>query len=430
MVYRKILTILMAGLVLGGMEITHHIQAQSIPENLPIVAWVGANQLWVSDANGNVRVRVGEDVQAAALSPNRTQIAYHTGENLSVLAVDSGDVVASLSADIFLANPAIPDSAPRFSTPYWVSDTTLWFNTIDFYTSAYGYENRHDIQQWNIAENKPTEIAPPGAGGVLLPSPDHSKIAVYRPGHYQDFSDPAVIEILDVATGEIIGDPITFPTVATGSEVDWFPSITWSQSSDAIGFSIPDPDLLYFAADEFPTTQICVMAIRGDTDCQWPSIAFPAQPIFEPDLSAWAALQPDSSGWALVIGMASDESLEHLRVLPRDVLFPRMANHILVEPIDWLDEAHFLVRAIFDDPPQTQILSVDVTSGTYQAWPDETATSVITNLQPLGDSLYAIAYGDFSSTQVMIYDTVAQIATPLRMPTTTENVGWIAFALR
>lgn len=425
MAFRRFVPIFIIGLLLIGGKIANRAQSQSATTR-PIVAWVGANQLWVSDTAGNARLLVDGNVEAASLSPDRSQIAYHTREDLTILAVDSGEVIATLATDVLTPNPEIPESTPQFSTPYWISETTLWLNTLDFFTAGYGYENRYDIQQWRIAENQLTEIAPPGAGGIFIPSPDRSKMAVYRPGYYQDTSNRAVIEIWDVATGEILGEPNSFVTVATGSEVDWYPNITWSASGNAIGFSIPNPDLLYFAPDALPATQICIMAVLEKVDCQEYVISFPAQPIFNADLSQWVAFQPTQSSWALVVG-ASDENL---RTIARESLLPGIVGNIIAEPILWLDESHVLIRAILENPFRTQMVNIDITSGEAEAWPDETTAEVVLNLQPLGQDFYAIVYGDFSRTQVMIYDEKTRASILLTMSTPTENIGWVAFALR
>lgn len=83
-----------------------------------------------------------------------------------------------------------------------------------------------------------TTLLTPGQGGAFTLSPDGGTAAIVR---------PTSIGLVNSDGTGLRPDLVTFPMVITYSEYQWYPKLTWSPDSRAVGAAIPSADPL--AAD-------------------------------------------------------------------------------------------------------------------------------------------------------------------------------------
>lgn len=393
--------------------------AQVGVSNFPIIVWIDSNgQLWITNEAGEARVLVDEPVVNASLSPDQTQLAYTTQENLVVLDLQTNAKIATLASATLAQNIELPaENQLAFGAPQWVSSSQLWFMTrfVSIAQSTY----RYDIQTWEFMENRVVEIAPPNQGGQPIISPNLNFAAIYRPGRYGDENYLATIELRDIRNGQLIHAPITFPAVATGSEMAWFPNIVWDNTGTKIAFTMPLPDLLYMDRTQLPPTPVCTLEARQEAElyCQNFTMAYFANPVFQPDLNTFAFAQTtlNGTGTEIIVGEMATGEYQTIQ----------LADGSLVEPILWLDDNRLLLREISGIESATPYLfSINLENPVPMLWPDENIAHQIINLQKVGEGQFALAVGDFANVTVMLYDEPNASLHPL---IELKNVSWVAF---
>ncbi len=377
------------------------------------VAWIFNGQLWVSINSESAEMLVETDVVWAALSPQQHHIAYvrdsglassaelvilNLAERKEVVALDSN----ALSADL------PPDQIPTFSVPVWIDEATLVFNTLVKFPGPPGVASRDDLQRLDL-DGTLTELASPGTAGAITISPNRHYLAVTAPGSESD----GFVQILEAINGQPVTLPFSFASVLTGSEIHWTPRITWKYDSSMIGFAIPDPELLYAdLGHDLPPTQVCTLTIDDERVCTEVLMAYPAQPIWDDDLSYIAYAQPDSQNANL-----------------RQLVFGRLAReqHQLVwghwlEPVLWLDDDTLLFQELGGDAPG--LYMVRLNGGAVEPWmPDGRQ---VRNMQIIMPDILVLATGDHAEVTVGLYETRQEIFTPIA----SLNNGHVLFSQR
>ncbi len=364
---------------------------------LPVAAWIFNGQLWVSNDNGDTRLLDEGYVLQATLSPNQSLIAaivnqeINQTDSIEVIDIATGDTLLTFGSETL----ATSNERLGFSRPIWVNDSAIWFNTIELFEGPPGFENRYDIYQLDL-DGSITEQFGVGTGGTMMLSPDRKKIAISRAGEYQNQYQPSVIQIFEIATQNNLSDPFEFPAVATGSEISWSPAIQWNNESSMIAFAIPTPDLIYAQAD-LPITQICLLSIDAASICSDEQMGYPAQPVWNTDLTRVAYQQQ----------ILSSENFNSRAIVFGEYDEMGTANLVILDPIDnlpqpilWLDDGTLLFQETFTPPPN--LYSVGLQDQEIQGW--QPNGQIILNFQQLNETTLLLATGDYANTTISIYD--------------------------
>lgn len=261
------------------------IQAQDSESSRTMVAWEADNQIFVWETGDDAprlvttldesvritRVLLAPDGQHILLdewmsvessSPSSATLLERVYILDTASNVDSQPRLLFESSD--LITQADSEATGLMFNVNWVNPTTLYFNTYEVTGQNLGDTN-DDLWRVDIITGELRLMFPPTMGGLVFPSPDASLLAVITPGVYQETD--VTITLTDTRPRPEIEPRVifSFPAVSTGSELPFYPSMTWLDER-TIWMEIPDPDLIYQLGDDVQPTQLWeIDVLTGET---------------------------------------------------------------------------------------------------------------------------------------------------------------------
>lgn len=387
------------------------------------VAWVNGGQVWVSVDGQAGQALDGENASLPALSPDRDYMAYvsaqvnaasgeRMGAELHIVELASGERVLTFSSADLPAPLSQEYRFLDFGQPIWISDSAVIFNTLGLIEGPPGVENFYDIQRLSL-DGTLTTLVEAGRAGQITLSPNREIMAVTRPGSYENPNDPAQIQLLDVETGAMVGDAFEYPSVSTGSELEWHPALRWKADSSTVAFAIPAPDLVY-QFDIPEPSRACQWVVGVEPVCQSISVVYPAAVVWNDDLSRVAYVQMQDSGvWQLRYGEADSAGEANLMI---------QGNLNYGMPVLWLDDEQILYQSLAADTADLYLIAPELDA--IQPW--QPTGETVLNIQALGDGYYALATGTYAQIRVVIYHAASDTSVEVMPP----GEGIVVFATR
>lgn len=368
---RKLLLVLM---IVGVWGIGWPVAAQSDTDTL-VVAWILNGQLWLY--NGATVELVTENVLHASLSPDRSMMAYVSSADtfppaMTIISTQDQRLIEQLSSTTFSTTSG---KYIRFSSPIWIGNTVVVFNTIEVFEGISGAHNRYDIQRLSVIDGNLTELLAAGEGGDMVPSPDDQWLAIRQAGVYGPPNEAGFVQIINAETGEPHSERYTFPAVATASEIIWLPSVHWNTTSDTILFAIPHPDAVY-TLDEPSLSQLCTLTTEAVATCSVVELAYPAQLVVNAALSQIAYVNQRQTVWGTIGG--------EMHTLEADSM-----------PVVWLNTETLIYQRYAGGVGLYQ-------ADTQALW--QPTDEPVLNVQILEDGRWLLATGTYASFTVGIFD--------------------------
>lgn len=197
-------------------------------------AWLwtrGGSPAAVTSTGDVVEADISDDGQRVAL----VRKVDETHEEIWVVNPDGSNLRSLVSAADFDGMTTDPDAlTTRPSRLDWVPGSyTIVFNTYPTYMGP-GYFLNNDLRLVDADSGAQTTLLPPDQGGEFYYSPDGTKIAVVTPTR---------ISVVN-ADGTNRRDLLTYPTVITYSEYNYYPRPVWTPDGSALRVVIPPEDPL------------------------------------------------------------------------------------------------------------------------------------------------------------------------------------------
>jgi hypothetical protein len=221
--------------------------ATNTPEPTPVpppflqVIYVKDGDVWYWDEDGlNLQLTFLGDVTSVVLSDDGQVTAFIRGtdyihEQLGAVNTDGTNLRTLVSLADFVTMIAHPDALS--AVPYrlaWVPGThTLSFNTRMTFEGP-GLILPDELRQVDADTLTLSTLLPAGQAGDFYYSPDGSQIALVN---------ATQISVVD-EDGSNRRDLLTFPTVITYSEYNYYPPVVWSPDSTFLRAAIPPHDPL------------------------------------------------------------------------------------------------------------------------------------------------------------------------------------------
>lgn len=217
--------------------------SEPTPESPPFlqVVYVKDGNAWYWDEDGlNLQLTFLGDVTSVVLSEDGQVAAFIRGtdyihEQLGAVNTDGTNLRTLVSLADLMTMIAHPDALS--AVPYrlaWVPGThILAFNTRMTFEGP-GLILPDELRQVNADTLTLSTLLPAGQAGDFYYSPDGSQIALVN---------STLISVVN-ADGSNRRDLLTFPTVITYSEYNYYPPVVWSPDSTFLRAAIPPHDPL------------------------------------------------------------------------------------------------------------------------------------------------------------------------------------------
>jgi hypothetical protein len=215
--------------------------------------------LWTDDGSGSVQLTFTSDANDVRISDDgavivftRVGVSYRT--SLWAINYDGTNERQLLSEDFFNSIPHDADSL--YVQPYdmeFVPGThILFYNTQPIYEGP-GFFLTNDLRWINVDTLENSEFLAPGSAGKFSISPDGQTIAIIT---------PTQISLINTDGSNIRNAVLTYPSVITYSEGQYYPSPVWSSDSSYMIVTIPPEDPL---ASANPPTAIWNVNVAGSS---------------------------------------------------------------------------------------------------------------------------------------------------------------------
>jgi hypothetical protein len=208
-----------------------------------VVAWQQDDELHLRTPDGSAQVIAREGIIQMFPSPAGERVAFTRWESPEPASWALWVVGADGSREQRI------DAPPLVAEIRWLDDDTLYFNTIepgDLHHQL-GPTPRNDLYRVDLPNGTMTPVAP---GGTFSYSPDGSRLAVVRPGVYDE--EPGRITILDPAGRDEPHELLDFPAVSSGTHAPFYPRLHWGDEATLL-VAIPKAGAVY-ALDAPPVT--------------------------------------------------------------------------------------------------------------------------------------------------------------------------------
>ncbi len=231
-----------------------------------VVTWVESGNLmiWRSGEEFPRRIASGAVVRPV-LSPDGAYIAFTRGPQGSTLALWAADAEGIAERELIGPDAlAVDVDTAQYTRQIgqigWLDDHTVLFNTVLVpQLPGPGGGKADDLWRADVLTGEATRLLPDGQGGDFTISPDGSLIALTTPGIYG--AEQGRIRLTD-AQGQAMTDLLRFDAVSTASEYAFYPGMHWLPDSQALLTAIPDPDLVYPAAQGQPPRTVALWRLN------------------------------------------------------------------------------------------------------------------------------------------------------------------------
>lgn len=379
--------LIIAILLISGLP--SHIHAQASPLNGLKLAWLTAstltNELWVS-IDGAPPQKIAASVENATLSPDQNHLAIIYTDNLDLFHIPTQTIVANLP----FAELETPADHLRLNTLFWLNESTVIFSTRTLQDGPTSYHPRHDLYRFDLSGQLSIVLAA-GTGGEMSLSPNRQFLALSQAGEYDNPAAQGSIRLFQPDTGATLAT-FEFPTVSTGSETHWLPSLTWHTNSQSLTFILPEPDWLYqFAQPRL--SAVCRWEMTTSFSCQPKlTLRFPDSAIWNDDLTKIAYIQttPNAETWQFRFGDAAFTTEADLSTYT----WPTYAK-----PIIWLDAEQLIIQNLSPNDSGLYLLTTSPPTATA-FFPAAT----IDDLQRLNNEQIALAIRQNNTSRITVYD--------------------------
>jgi hypothetical protein len=200
-----------------------------------LVVWQQDDALHLREPGGAARVITREGIVQMFPSPTGERVAFTRWESPELASWGLWVVEADGRGERRI------DAPPLVAEIRWLDDDTLYFNTIEAGNLRHelGFTPRNDLYRVDLPDDTVTALEP---GGSFSFSPDGSRLAVIRPGIYDE--EPGQIYALDPTGAEEPRELLDFSAVSSGSHVPFYPRLHW-QDEVTLLVAIPEAGAVY-----------------------------------------------------------------------------------------------------------------------------------------------------------------------------------------